>query len=392
MSKSISMRGSGILIVAALVVIAAGLKASQDLMVPFLLATFIATIAATPMFWLQRKGVPAGLSLPVVMVLIVFLVILLGALVAQSASAFSSELPFYQERLLVLQGELVALLQPLIEPLGIDIQLKTVLANFSPNSALEMAGTTLARLGGVLSNSFLIVLTVIFILAEAASFPRKLADILKDPEKDLPHFSKFAENVNRYIAIKTSISAFTGITVTIFLWILGVDFPILWGILAFLLNYVPTIGSIIAAVPPLILALIQLGPGAAGIVALGFLTINIVMGNAIEPRFMGKGLGLSTLVVFLSLVVWGWILGPVGMLLSVPLTMTAKIALEANPRTEWLAHLMGQADALDEPHISLSDAQAESAETPMTVASEQSDTGDSQSNNEASTPSSTQTS
>jgi predicted PurR-regulated permease PerM len=109
---------------------------------------------------------------------------------------------------------------------------------------------------------------------------------------------------------------------------------------------VPTIGSIIAAVPPLILALVQIGFGAAGAVAAGFLAINIIMGNAVEPRFMGRGLGLSTLVVFLSLVVWGWVLGPVGMLLSVPLTMTAKIALEANPDTRWIAHLLGPADAL----------------------------------------------
>ena len=140
----------------------------------------------------------------------------------------------------------------------------------------------------------------------------------------------------------------TGLIVTTMLWSLGVDFPILWGLLAFLLNYVPTIGSIIAAIPPVLLALVQLGLGPALGVAIGFVAINVIMGNAVEPRFMGRGLGLSTLVVFLSLVVWGWILGPVGMLLSVPLTMTAKIALEANPETEWIAHLLGPADALPE--------------------------------------------
>jgi predicted PurR-regulated permease PerM len=145
------------------------------------------------------------------------------------------------------------------------------------------------------------------------------------------------------------VRAVTGLVAAVFLWSLGVDFPILWGLLAVLLCYVPTIGSIIAAIPPVLLALIQLGPGAAGGVAIGFFAINLVMGNAIEPRFMGKGLGLSTLVVFLSLVLWGWILGPVGMLLSVPLTMTAKIALEANPNTAWLAHLLGPADALPSP-------------------------------------------
>jgi predicted PurR-regulated permease PerM len=126
--------------------------------------------------------------------------------------------------------------------------------------------------------------------------------------------------------------------------VIGVDFPILWGLLAFLLNYVPTIGSIIAAVPAVLLALIQLGPASALAVTGCYVAINIGMGNVIEPRYMGRGLGLSTLVVFLSLVVWGWLLGPVGMFLSVPLTMTAKMALEANPSTTWIAYLLGPAE------------------------------------------------
>ena len=348
MTENLAIRGGGILIIACLIIIAAGLKAAQDLMVPFLLAAFIATIAATPMFWMQNKGLPAAFSLPVVMVLMIFMVLLLGAMVAQSASAFTAKLPFYQERLLNFQIEMNAFIQPWAERFDIPNPLQTVFTSFSPNTALELAGNTLSRLGGVLSNSFLIILTVIFILAEAASFPRKLSDVLSNPERDLPYFARFAENVNRYIAIKTTVSVVTGLLATTLLWAMGVDFPILWGLLAFLLNYVPTIGSFIAAIPPVLLALVQFGVGPAVGVALGFFTINIVMGNAVEPRFMGKGLGLSTLVVFLSLVVWGWILGPVGMLLSVPLTMTAKIALEANPDTAWLAHLLGPADALPE--------------------------------------------
>lgn len=345
MTQRITVRGGSIYILASLVIVAAGLKAAQDLMVPFLLAAFIATIAATPMLWLQNKGVPAAFSLPGVMILIVVFIVLLGALVAQSASDFTAKLPFYQERLLLFQADINALIAPLAERAGIPNPLTSLFASFSPNTALELAGTTLSRLGSMLSNSFLIILTVIFILAEASSFPRKLTDVLNDPDRDLPHFTRFAQNVNRYIAIKTTVSVATGITVTTMMWVLGVDFPILWGLLAFLLNYVPTIGSIIAAVPPVLLALIQIGPGAAFGVALGFFTINIVMGNVVEPRFMGRGLGLSTLVVFLSLVVWGWILGPVGMLLSVPLTMTVKIALEANPDTRWIAHLLGPAQA-----------------------------------------------
>ena len=132
-----------------------------------------------------------------------------------------------------------------------------------------------------------------------------------------------------------------GVAVWLWLWLLGVDYPILWSLLAFLLNYVPNIGSIIAAVPAVLLALVQLGPGSALWAAAGYLATNVVFGNILEPRFMGRGVGLSPLVVFLSLIFWGWVLGPVGMFLSVPLTITAKIALAASDDTRWAAVLLG---------------------------------------------------
>jgi predicted PurR-regulated permease PerM len=122
---------------------------------------------------------------------------------------------------------------------------------------------------------------------------------------------------------------------------MGVDYYLLWGLLAFLLNYIPTIGSFFALLPPALLALIQFGIVEAIVVVIVFVIINTLIGNIIEPRFMGKGLGLSTLVVFLSLIFWGWVLGPVGMLLSVPLTITIKIALDSSEETRWLAILLG---------------------------------------------------
>ena len=124
-------------------------------------------------------------------------------------------------------------------------------------------------------------------------------------------------------------------------WALGVDFPLLWAMLAFLLNYIPTIGSIIAAVPAVLIALVQLGPGEASATAIGFVGINMVFGNIIEPRLMGYGVGVSPLVVFIGLFFWGWVFGPIGMLLSVPLTMTLKLALESDKRTRWIAILIG---------------------------------------------------
>ena len=141
------------------------------------------------------------------------------------------------------------------------------------------------------------------------------------------------------------ISLATGVLVAAWLRIVGVDYALLWGLLAFLLNYIPSIGSFIAAVPAVMLAFLQLGPGDGIVTAIGYLVINTVIGNFIEPRVMGEGMGLSTLVVFLSLIFWGWVLGPVGMLLSVPLTMIMKIALEASDETRWIAVLLGSRPA-----------------------------------------------
>ena len=305
-----------------------------------MLTAFIATIAATPMFWIRSKGIPAGIALALVVVGIFTALLLIGAVATQSTSAFIAKLPFYQERLLSIQVDIVQAL----EGFGIPVDLSSLLEGLSISSALQFAGSTLASLGNLLSNGFLIILTVIFILAEATSFYPKLNSVLSNPERDLVYFTRFANNMNRYVAIKTSMSLLTGALVTIALWVLDIDFPVLWGLLAFLLNFIPTIGSIFAAVPPLLLALIQHSPSVAGAVALVFFLINMAVGNILEPRYMGKGLDLSTLVVFLSLIFWGWILGTVGMFLSVPLTMTGKIAMEANPRTLWLARLLGQGE------------------------------------------------
>ena len=335
---------NALLIAAAFVVIVAGVKAAEAIMVPFLLAAFIATTAATPVFWLHRRRVPFGLAIAAVALALIIGLVGVGALVAESARAFLAQMPFYQERLLELAGGAI----DMARSLGIDLSGAPVLETFDPAAVFAMAGNTLLGFGSVLSNGFLILLTVIFMLAEASSFPRKLRDVLSDPD-DLPYFERVADNVNRYFAIKTTISVGTGVTVGVFLALVGVDFPVLWGLLAFMLNYVPTIGSFIAALPPVLLALVQLGPTHAAVAAAGYVVVNVLLGSVVEPRFMGRGLGLSTLVVFLSLVFWGWMLGPVGMLLSVPLTMTAKIALEANPQTAWAAHLLGPADEIAAP-------------------------------------------
>ena len=187
----------------------------------------------------------------------------------------------------------------------------------------------------------MILLVSIFILAEMNSFGVKARVVEKLHGNSLDYLNKIGKNIRHYLTIKTVISLGTGVFITIWLLVIGVDYAILWGVIAFLLNYIPSIGSIIAAVPTVLLALVQLGPMGMLWTAIGYLAVNTIFGNVIEPKVMGEGLGLSTLVVFISLIVWGFILGSVGMFLSVPLTMTVKIMLEQKEKTSWIAMLLG---------------------------------------------------
>jgi len=322
---------------AALVIIIAGVKTASALLVPFLLAIFISIICAGPFYWLQQRKVPASIALLLVIAAVMLAGLLVVTLIGNSVTDFTRDLPIYQQKL---RGQTVQLISYL-DRFGIQISKEILLDHFDPGAVMQSAASMLAKAGGVLTNSFLILLTVIFILFEAAGLPAKLQAALPGADASLASFEKFVEGVRQYLAIKTFVSLGTGIAVSLGLVFLGLDYPLLWGLIAFLLNYVPNIGSIIAAIPAVLLAVVQLGPISALIVAAIYLSINVIMGNAVEPKLMGRKLGLSSLVVFISLVFWGWVLGPVGMLLSVPLTMIVKIALEVNDSTRWLAILLG---------------------------------------------------
>lgn len=321
---------------AAFIIIVAGMKSSADMIVPFLLSAFIAILCAPPIFWLEQKRLPTALAVTIVITLFVLGGTLISAIVGASISDFADQLPHYQERLHSEKEKLAHFLSTY----GIEIPSLVLKEQINPGAAMGMVKQVLAGLGGALTDSFLIFLTVLFILFEASSFPKKFRRAMDDPNHTFTSFNAFNHSVKQYLLIKSWVSLATGIVIGLWLWFLDVDYPILWGLLAFMLNYVPNIGSIIAAVPAVLLALIQIGPSTAALAAGGYVAVNIIMGNIIEPRFLGKGLGLSTLVVFLSLVFWGWILGPVGMLLSIPLTMILKIGLENNQDTRWIATLL----------------------------------------------------
>ena len=212
---------------------------------------------------------------------------------------------------------------------------------FNPGAALSMAARVARSIGQILSNAFLILLTVVFVLLEMSTFADKMKVAFagaRDPEG---RGQQIIESIHNYVVIKTSVSLATGFLVAIWLNILGVPYSGLWGLVAFLFNFIPNVGSIIAAIPAVLIAWLELTLLNTILCAFGLLVINAAIGNLIEPRLMGRGLGLSPLVVFCSMVFWGWVLGPIGMVLSVPLTMTARIVLEGFEDTRWIGVLMG---------------------------------------------------
>lgn len=326
-----------LIIAACFVIVVAGMRAAESLLVPFLLSALIAFVCSLPLFWLQKKGVPTVLSVLIVVSGIMIISLLLALLVGTSLDNFSTALPSYQARI----QEQIKVLAVWLTDNGIDLTSQELLKFFNPGKIMQLVGNMFSGLGGMLTNTLLILVTVIFILLEAASFPNKLKAIFGDRKEFFANFNKITDGIKYYLAIKTLTSLATGICIAIWLAVQGVDFPILWGLLAFLFNYVPNIGSVIAAVPVILLAYIQLGMVSALFVMLGFIIVNGIIGSVIEPKVMGRGVGLSTLVVFLSLVFWGWVLGPIGMLLSVPLSITMKIALESSEDTRWIAILLG---------------------------------------------------
>lgn len=326
-----------LIITACFVVVAAGMKAAAPILVPLLLALFVALISAPPLYWLQQTRMPRGSALPVVIIGVAGLGFVLSVLISSSIADFRASLPEYQDNM---RAQLAALNQGLGQ-LGLDVPENFLAKTIDPGTLVTLTTNALLGISAMITNLVFILLMAVLILAEASSFPEKIRRAAGGSENSVEHLDELMEKVKRYIFLKTVVSLGTGVFVAVWLALLGVDQYVLWGLLSFLLNYVPNIGSIIAAVPAVLLALLQGGLDLALWATLGFVLVNTIVGNVVEPRVIGQGLGLSPLVVFLSLVFWGWILGPVGMLLSVPLTMIVKIGLETHDNTRWISALLG---------------------------------------------------
>ncbi len=332
--------GSGLLTtlltLASSVVIIAGMRAAQNLIVPLMLALFLAIIAAPGVSWLTRKRVPSPVAILLVVIVMLAVSTVVGIMLGRSVNLFVAAIPQYQARIDGLVESIPAFLERFDISIG-ESEIKEVL---SPGSIMSWVASGLKGLAALLSNAFMITLIVVFMLMEGVWLRTKLRVAFGEESDTVRQLSHAAAQIQRYLAVKTAISLATGVFIAIWTAVVGLDFFLVWGLLAFLLNFIPTIGSLIAAVPAVLLALVQLGPGAALAVGIGYLIVNVGVGNIIEPNVMGRTIGLSTLVVFLSLVFWGWVLGTIGMLLSVPLTMIIKIILESSETTRPIAIML----------------------------------------------------
>jgi predicted PurR-regulated permease PerM len=348
MSPEVAQRsrqgGRYLLTAASVVVVIAGLRAAASLLLPILLAGFLAILSLPLLRWLRRRGLGVAVSvmltvLAAMAVLGVFGLLVSGA-VAEAAAAAPEYMEELQDRARTARDRLQE--SSLSEYIAMD--------RLDPASLVEVLTSTFGGVvrGTVLgvatlaSYATLVLLALVFMLAESAGFADKMRLALEGRDVDFSQVRVITREVQHYLGIKTAISLVTGIIIFLATWLLGLDFPLFWGLLAFVLNYIPTLGSIIAGVPAVILAFIQHGFGLAGLVALVYLGVNIIFGNLVEPRLLGVRFRLSTLVVFLSLLFWGFVWGPLGMLLSVPLTRSLVIVLEHTSDHRWIPILLGR--------------------------------------------------
>lgn len=345
---TLARSGNFVVLLGALVLVVAGLRAAQGFFLPVLLAFFVATVSFPITNSLRKRGVPRSLAvLLTVLFDFAFIagIILLGATLVgdlqrkwdlRYATQFSQQVRSGSESLAVqLEKWGVADAKEKIQ-MAVENNLSN-LQDIRFEKIWDVSTGVLSQVVGFFGTSLVVVILTIFMLSEARMFGRRLEAISQARGPNIARMLSATRDIQRYLAIKTAISLVTGLLAGLLCWAAGLDFYVLWGILAFALNFIPVIGSLVAGVPPVILALLIAGLPNALLVAGGYLLINNFLGNFIEPLLVGRRFGISTLVVVMSVLFWGWVWGPLGMLLAVPLTMLLKVMLDGSEEFRWIA-------------------------------------------------------
>lgn len=330
------------IVMASVVIVLAGIKSASVIIIPFLLSLFIAIILSPLYNYFKSKGIADILSVTLVIAIFILFLALVAKLIGNSVHDFSVNIDTYAQKL----SQYYQLISKYTASFGIAISTDDIANIINMKQAMKFATSIVQSMGSMFTNGFIIILTVVFMLLESQYFVKKV-EFADGHQDTMTYIETIFSKIQNYMVIKALISLLTGFIVWISLFYLGTDYAFLWGVLAFMLNFIPNIGSIIAAIPAVLITLVQLGAMSALLVTLLYTLINVVIGSIVEPKIMGKGLGLSTLIIFLSLLFWGWLLGIVGMLLSIPLTIMAKIIFDTNQNTQWIGVLLGTGENIN---------------------------------------------
>src|SRR5215212_8516751 len=325
------------LVLAATVVVLVGIRLSAPILNPILFA-IVLTLLFYPVYsWLRRRRIPTPLALIIMLVGLTILFVVLIFILGASIARFTERVGFYTAEL---NGQLDNL-DVLLESLGLsNVDLQEVV---KPSALADAIGVVLSGIAGFLSDLFLMIM--LFLLGEGAAMMNRLRASAGSDNPQVARLTTVGQSVVRQFGLRAIVNLVTGAGVTVLLFLLGVDFPLLWGILTFFLSFVPYIGLVIAVTPAVILALAEFGVTRAVLVIAGVVVINVLAENVLSPMMMGRGLNISPTIVFLSFIIWAWLLGGPGAFLALPITLFIAVMFDTFPETRWLASLMGVSDA-----------------------------------------------
>jgi AI-2 transport protein TqsA len=332
-----------VLLTTGLLVTSLALRQFQSVVAPVLLA-LVLVIGVYPISdRLRRRGAPQWAATAVALVVALVIIIGLAASLAVSVARLGTLLPTYQDRFVALLNQLQAWLAGL--GVGAD-QLRTVLAQIDFGQVAGVLTSLLSGLAGVFSDLVFIVFVVLFMGIDAAGFTRRLAEVGAEKAPVVDALGGFVRGTRNYLVVSTVFGLIVAALDGIFLWIVGVPLAALWALLAFVTNYIPNIGFIIGLVPPALLALLEGGPGLMILVIVVYSLLNFVIQSVIQPKFVGDAVDISLTLTFLSLVFWSFVIGPLGAILAIPLTLLAKALLvDVDPSTRWISALFAGGSA-----------------------------------------------
>jgi AI-2 transport protein TqsA len=320
---------------AATVVVLVGMRLAAPILNPILFAVVLSLLFSPIYAWLRRHRIPTPLALIFMLVGLTVLFVGIFLIMGISIARFSGDIASYAGKLNVQVGNL----QDLVRSAGLsEVNIRDAV---KPSALAGAIGSVLGGVADFLSNLFLILVIVLFLLAEGPTMMDRLRSSAGSDHPQVERLTVFGRNVVRQLGLRAIVNLVTGAGVTILMFVLGVDFPLMWGILTFFLSFIPWIGLPLAVAPAVVLALAEHGIDRALLVIAGVIVINILAENALSPMLMGRGLSLSPTVLFIGFIFWAWLLGGPGAFLAAPLTIFLVLMLETFPETRWLAAVMG---------------------------------------------------